>query len=129
MNHLLPETFLNNMQKLLGDECPAFLRTLDDAPALALRLNPKRHGAEAAAAPYIDGPVPWCQEGRYLALVSEDRPGTSVAHAAGAFYLQEASAMASAAVLNAKPGERFKFTIDRIGQDVFEKTILDAYNA
>ena len=106
MNHLLPETFLNNMQKLLGDECPAFLRTLDDAPALALRLNPKRHGAEAAAAPYIDGPVPWCQEGRYLALVSEDRPGTSVAHAAGAFYLQEASAMASAAVLNAKPGER-----------------------
>ena len=30
---------------------------------------------------------------------------------------------------HAKPGERFKFTIDRIGQDVFEKTILDAYNA
>ncbi len=30
---------------------------------------------------------------------------------------------------NAKPGERFRFTIDRIGQDVFEKAILDAYNA
>ena len=31
--------------------------------------------------------------------------------------------------LNAKPSERFKFTIDRVGQDVFEKAILDAYNA
>ncbi|MBR1392242.1 MAG: 4Fe-4S binding protein [Ruminococcus sp.] len=30
---------------------------------------------------------------------------------------------------NAKPSERFKFTIDRVGQDVFEKAILDAYNA
>ena len=51
MNHPFPEAFLSNMQKLLGDEYPAFLRALDQPPALALRLNPKRHGAEAAAAP------------------------------------------------------------------------------
>lgn len=30
---------------------------------------------------------------------------------------------------NAKPGERFKFTIDRVGREKFEKAILDAYNA
>ena len=106
MNHPLPEAFLNNMQKLLGDEYPAFLRALDAPPALALRLNPKRREAETSAASYIDGPVPWCPEGRYLAPVGEDRPGASIAHAAGAFYLQEASAMASAAALDAKPGER-----------------------
>ena len=106
MNHPLPEAFLNNMQALLGDEYPAFLRALDAPAALALRLNPKRHGAEAAAMPYVDGPVPWCGEGRYLAPQGEDRPGSAIAHAAGAFYLQEASAMASAAVLDAKPGER-----------------------
>lgn len=105
MNHPLPEAFLNNMQALLGDEYPAFLRALDAPAALALRLNPKRHGAEAAAMPYVDGPVPWCGEGRYLAPQGEDRPGSAIAHAAGAFYLQEASAMASAAVLDAKPGE------------------------
>ncbi len=106
MNHPLPEAFLNNMQALLGDEYPAFLRALDAPAALALRLNPKRHGAEAAAMPYVDGLVPWCGEGRYLAPQGEDRPGSAIAHAAGAFYLQEASAMASAAVLDAKPGER-----------------------
>ena len=106
MNHPLPDAFLNNMQALLGDEYPAFLRALEDAPALALRLNPRREGAEAAARPYVDGPVPWCREGRYLAPLGGDRPGSSVAHAAGAFYMQEASAMASAAALDARPGER-----------------------
>ena len=106
MNHPLPEAFLNRMQKLLGDEYPAFLRALNDASALALRLNPKREGAEATARPYFAGAVPWCREGRYLLPLGEDRPGASVAHAAGAFYLQEASAMASAAALDAKPGER-----------------------
>ena len=29
---------------------------------------------------------------------------------------------------NARPNERFKFTIDRIGKEAFEKFILDAYN-
>ena len=29
---------------------------------------------------------------------------------------------------NAKNGERFKYTIDRVGKDVFAKKILDAYN-
>lgn len=106
MNHPLPEAFLNNMHALLGDEYPAFLRAMEAPAALALRLNPKRHGAEDAAIPYIDGPVAWCGEGRYLAPLGEDRPGSSIAHAAGAFYLQEASAMASAAVLDPIPGER-----------------------
>jgi NOL1/NOP2/sun family putative RNA methylase len=106
MNHPLPEAFLNNMQALLGDEYPAFLRALDAPAALALRLNPKRHGAEEAAMPYIDTPVPWCREGRYLTPQGEDRPGNAIAHFAGAFYLQEASAMASAAALGAMPGER-----------------------
>ena len=106
MNHPLPEAFLNDMQKLLGNEYPAFLRAMDAPAALALRLNPKRQAAEAAAGPYIDEPVPWCREGRYLAPLDDDRPGASIAHAAGAFYLQEASAMASAAALDAKPAER-----------------------
>ena len=108
MNHTLPEAFLKDMQRLLGDEYPAFLCALEAPPALALRLNPKRKDAESEAAPYIDGSVPWCGEGRYLAPLGkdEDRPGTAIAHACGAFYLQEASAMASAAVLDARPGER-----------------------
>ena len=106
MKPALPEAFLDNMQSLLGNEYPAFLRAHDAAPALALRLNPKRQGAEAAAEAFVDGSVPWCREGRYLVPLGENRPGASIAHAAGAFYLQEASAMASAAALDVQPGER-----------------------
>ena len=106
MNPPLPIEFLNRMGGLLGDEYPAFLRALESPAALALRLNPKRAGAEAAARPFVDGPVPWAANGRYLNQREGLKPGSSVAHAAGAFYMQEASAMASAAVLNAKPGER-----------------------
>lgn len=29
---------------------------------------------------------------------------------------------------NAKPSERFKFTIDRVGKEKFEEKILEAYN-
>ncbi|MDO4866277.1 MAG: RsmB/NOP family class I SAM-dependent RNA methyltransferase [Clostridia bacterium] len=102
----LPEEFQENMQRLLGDECSAFLRALEDPPALALRLNPKRTAAEAAALPFTEAAVPWAALGRYLRSGEDVKPGSSVAHAAGAFYIQEASAMASAAVLDARPGER-----------------------
>ena len=102
----LPEAFLENMQRLLGDECPAFLRALEEPPTLALRLNPKRPGAETAALPFMESAVPWAALGRYLKTGADAKPGSSVAHAAGAFYIQEASAMASAAVLDARPGER-----------------------
>ena len=100
----LNDTFINNTQKMLGEETPAFLRALEDTPALALRLNPRRAGAEDAAAPFVEGPVPWEASGRYL--IDGAKPGGSVAHAAGAFYIQEASAMASAAALDARPGEQ-----------------------
>ena len=100
----LPDAFLNNTRELLGEEFPAFLRALEGPAALALRLNPKRAAAEEAALEYVEGAVPWEARGRYLKTGA--KPGGSVAHAAGAFYLQEASAMASAAALDARPGEK-----------------------
>lgn len=98
-----PIGFLNQMQEMLGDEYPAFLRAMHEPPALALRLNPRRANAEDAAAPFIDDAVPWARDGRYLR--GGAKPGASIAHAAGAFYVQEASAMAAAAALDARPGE------------------------
>lgn len=99
----LNQAFIEQARKMLGDETPAFLRSLEDAPALALRLNPRRGGAADAAVDFVDGAVPWEANGRYLR--PDVKPGSSVAHAAGAFYMQEASAMASAAALDARPGE------------------------
>ena len=99
----LPQPFIEEMQTLLGPEAPAFLRALDEPPTLALRLNPIREGAEAAAAPFTEAPVPWEPLGRYL--LPGAKPGAAVAHWAGAYYVQEASAMVPAAVLDARPGE------------------------
>ena len=100
----IPEAFIFQTQAMLGDETPAFLHALEEAPALALRLNPARANAEDAAAPFVEGAVPWEPLGRYLR--PDARPGAAIAHAAGAYYVQEASAMASAAALAARPGER-----------------------
>ena len=104
MTHALPAEFIDQMREMLGDEAPAFLRAMEEPPALALRLNPRRAGAADAAAGYVEGPVPWEPLGRYLK--KDARPGADIAHWAGAYYVQEASAMVSAAVLDARPGER-----------------------
>ena len=100
----LPQAFLDQMHSLLGDEYPAYLRAMGEAPALALRLNPRRAAAGAAAEPFVSEAVPWEPTGRYL--IPGARPGSAIAHWAGAYYIQEASAMAPAAVLNPRPGER-----------------------
>ena len=92
--------FIANMRALLGEEAGAFFRALEEAPSLALRP----HRGMEAASPFIEGAVPWAEGGFYLRPGA--RPGASVAHWAGAFYLQEASAMLPAAALQAKPGER-----------------------
>jgi len=92
------------IEKMLGDEAPAFFASLEESATLALRVNPAKKAALDAAAPYIEAGVPWEKFGYYLK--EGVKPGASVAHAAGAFYLQEASAMLSAAVLKPLPGER-----------------------
>ena len=99
MPELKPE-FIANMRALLGEEAGAFFRALEEAPSLALRP----HRGMEAAEPFIEGAVPWAEGG--FSLRPGARPGASVAHWAGAFYLQEASAMLPAAALKAKPGER-----------------------
>lgn len=100
----LPPVFLDQMRQMLGDEYPAFLRALKELPALALRLNPRRNSAEGAAEPFIEGVVPWERTGRYLK--PNAKPGAAIAHWAGAYYIQEASAMTAAAALAVRPGER-----------------------
>ena len=102
-----PAAFLDECREILKDEFPAFLRALALPPRRALRLNPQRNGAEQAAAPFLPDSaprVPWEPLGRYLA--ADAKPGAGIAHAAGAFYLQDASAMAPVAALDPRPGER-----------------------
>ena len=100
----LPAGFAHEIERMLGEEAPAFFDSLNEPAALALRLNPARPGAMEAAREFMDAPVPWERLGWYLRPGA--RPGAGIAHAGGAFYLQEASAMVSVAALRPVPGER-----------------------
>lgn len=89
------------MREMLGDEAPAFFASLEENSTLALRINPLKNANVEA---FVDGQIPWEKLGFYLK--NDVKPGATIFHAAGAFYLQEASAMLSVAVLKPQPGER-----------------------
>ncbi|MBQ4641084.1 MAG: RsmB/NOP family class I SAM-dependent RNA methyltransferase [Oscillospiraceae bacterium] len=99
---MLPEAFLQRMERTLGAEYPAFLESLERPRAVALRLNPLK--GEPPHLPFVVQPVPWEPNGFYYD--PESRPGLSPYHEAGVYYLQEASAMSAVALLDPQPGER-----------------------
>ncbi len=100
----LPQAFIDRMAAQLGDELPAFLRTYEEPCQRGIRLNPHKQAETAFLPEGLLDPVPWEPTGRYLAL--DSRAGADVLHEAGAWYLQEPSAMIPAAVLAPQPGER-----------------------
>ncbi len=99
---MLPEPFLERVKQQLGPEYPAFLESFQRPRAVALRFNPLK--GPAPSLPFVTGPVPWEPMGYYYD--PEARPGLHVYHEAGVYYLQEASAMSSVALLDPQPGER-----------------------
>ena len=99
---MLPQAFLDRIQRQLGTEYPAFLESLERPRAVALRFNPLK--GEQPALPFVKEPVPWEPMGYYYD--PDSRPGLHPYHEAGVYYLQEASAMSAVALLDPKPGER-----------------------
>lgn len=104
----LPQAFLERMKVQLEsqDEYDAFLAGYDKERTYGLRYNPlkldrKRFLEEM---PFDLRVIPWAEEGFYYA--ADEQPGKSVFHEAGAFYIQEPSAMAVVSVLDPKPEER-----------------------
>lgn len=103
---MLPEEFLKRMEQMLGEEYPAFLQSYERQRAQALRFNPLKGGIGdfLRKAPFTLRPVPWEPNGFYYGNM--DAPGKHPYHEAGVYYIQEPSAMAPAAFLDAHPGER-----------------------
>lgn len=100
----LPEEFKNRMRGMLGMEYAAFERSYQEKSSKALRLNPSKAAKDfLERAPFALEAVPWAEYGYYY---EEGFPGKHPYHAAGVYYIQEASAMAPAAYLGAKPHER-----------------------
>ncbi len=98
------EAFVEEMREILGNQTDAFFAEMEKPCRHSLRLNPLREDAENAALSFTDETVAWCANGRYIK--SGTRPGLSPLHFAGAYYIQEASAMAPAMALAPVPGEK-----------------------
>ena len=95
----LPLGFEQEMALILKEELKPFLLSLSGEAVRGIR---PRTGFGDLSGDGLD-PVPWAPEARYLKAGS--RAGGRVFHDAGAYYLQEPSAMAPAAVLRPRPGE------------------------
>lgn len=100
---MLPQAFLDRVQRQLGPAFPAFLASYDRPRALGLRLNPLKTTCPPPL-PFSLAPIPWAKDGYWYD--PQERPGLHPWHEAGLYYLQEPSAMAPAALLAAQPGER-----------------------
>ena len=93
------------MRRLLGDEYEPFCRAMELAPSAALRVNKRKLSvSEAGLLPFAGDPVPWATGGLYCD--AESRPALHPYYAAGAYYLQEPSAMLPAELLGAESGDR-----------------------
>lgn len=99
---MLPQLFLDRMKGLLGEEYEVFVKNLTQESCQALRVNLGKVKGESL--PFHLTPVPWAEGGYYYE--KEDQPGKHPLHEAGAYYIQEPSAMAPAPLLALQPGER-----------------------
>nr|MBQ8253555.1 RsmB/NOP family class I SAM-dependent RNA methyltransferase [Lachnospiraceae bacterium] len=108
MSFSLPKDFTDRMQEMLGDEFPLFLQSYENTNYQALRINRLKGTVEDFFSRCnFSGelsPVTWTCDGFYYPETL--RPGKHPYHEAGAYYIQEPSAMMPAALLDAQPGER-----------------------
>jgi NOL1/NOP2/sun family putative RNA methylase len=102
----LPLAFMARMAVLLDEEFPPFLAVLNQKPVPALRVNTLKLSVDQfqALSPWQLAPVSWCPEG--FTLDRKANIGTHTYHEIALYYVQDASAMAVAALAAPQPGER-----------------------
>lgn len=103
---MLPQLFQERMNRMLKDEYPAFLDSYEKERYQALRVNALKAERDDIfiKSPFHLKEISWENNGFYYE--KEDYPGKHPYHEAGVYYIQEPSAMAPAAYLGAKPGEK-----------------------
>ncbi len=108
----LPAAFIKEMKELFQtlsgvsvSELPTFLESLQEERSCGLRRNPLKYTGEEfeEKMPFTLERIPWAEEGYFYQR--EELPGKSPFHEAGAFYIQEPSAMIAVRLLGAEPGE------------------------
>ena len=130
----LPIEFEKRMRVQLGDEYEAFAKAFcEGSEAKGLRFSLCRlpaDGPEKDGVP-TESKIPWANAGYYVD--EKTRPGKNIYHEAGAYYLQEPSAMVVATLADVKPGAiffgAFFFSISRcalIRRSVFSLSFISS---
>ncbi len=108
---ILPKAFESRMKTLLGIEYEAFVQAYEneESDAKGLRISVMRLPDGGDDFPgdlmgLLKEQIPWSDMGYYSEASA--RPGKTVLHEAGLYYLQEPSAMITAALAGVKPGEK-----------------------
>ena len=105
LTEMLPQAFLARMRAQMGTEYDAFLASYSGERQYGLRYNPLKADRETflARMPFALRAVAWAEEGFYYR--AQEQPGRHPLHEAGAYYIQEPSAMAAVEILSPQPGE------------------------
>jgi len=100
----LPEAFIARMRAQLGMHADAYFSALEEPYLRGVRLNPRK-AVHAEKVEGIGDAVPWnAPMGHYLSM--DSAAGLDPLHEAGAYYIQEPSAMAPVTLLNLESGMR-----------------------
>lgn len=101
----LPESFVERMKEMLGEESEPFFAGYDRERVYGLRVNTAKISPEEfeRIAPFSLQPIPWVENGYFYK--PEDQPTKHPYYFAGLYYMQEPSAMTPASRLKAEPGD------------------------
>ena len=101
----LPQKFCDEMRRLLGDEYPDYLSSMEEKRKYGLRVNTLKISVEEflEICPFDVTPIPYINNGFYY----EDKvqPAKHPYYFAGLYYLQDPSAMTPASRLPVEPGD------------------------
>ena len=100
----LPQSFLDSMKEILGEDYEAFLAGFDGQRQYGLNTLKMNLEEFERIAPFHLKKVPWISNGYFYE--AEDAPAKHPFYSAGLYYLQEPSAMTPASRLKVQPGER-----------------------
>lgn len=100
----LPEKFCERMKNELGNEYESFIKSYDDTPYIALRVNTLKISADEFKdiVDFCGESVPWCHTGFYY----DGKKGNHPSSIAGLFYSQEPSAMIAAELAEVEEGDK-----------------------
>ena len=125
----LPEDFENRMKEMLGNEYEDFRASYDQEKRIGIRVNTLKISKEEFAdkSGFEMSPVKWCDTG--FEANGGEKYGRNALHDAGAFYMQEPSAMAVATALQSVVDLRGKKVLDLCAAPGGKSTQLASYMA